>query len=224
MRKVIISASFALVLIANRSFAQAAYLKDVNGRTITAEEYVEVKGSPYLTTTWNKGSVKFTNGNNLGDVELMYDQVKGQLLYKKPESDDITMAFTDPVQEFLIHNVNGRDRGFIKDKQSDGLAGSIFYEILYNGNTKLVKHTQKQISEQSQYGSATKTKLILEKFSYFLLLSSGDMIQLQKDTEPMLTAIGSKRSNVEEYLKMNKLNLKSESNLISFAKFFNTLN
>jgi len=224
MRKVIIVTGFALALISNRSFAQAAYLKDVNGRPITSTEYVEVKGSPYLTVTWNKGSVKFANGTNIGDVELMYDQVKGQLLYKKPGSEDVTMTFTDPVQEFLISNVNGRDRYFIKGKESDGLTGSVFYEVVYNGNTKLVKQTQKQISEQSQYGSATKTKIIEEKFVYFLLPASGEKIQLQKDIQPMLAAIGSKRNKIEEYLKNDKLNLKNESNLISFAKFYDTLN
>lgn len=218
MKRTLLIFGFALIVNVGSTFAQASYLRDVSGRVFSVDTYTEVKGTPYLVNSWCKGSVKFSNGNILKNEDLMYDMVSGQVLYKKAGSEDVIMAFSDPIKSFSI-NVDGKGRNFIKNKTDNA-----FFEVLYDGPTKLVKQSQKFINEQSQYGSATKAKVIEEKSIYFLLPTNGDKIQLSKDKKATLAAMGNKQSAIDAYIKKEGLNLKNENDLIKIAQYYNTLN
>lgn len=227
MKTLVLTLSLIASLTVLECKSQALYIRDYNGRIITPDVYADIKGSPYLSDSWHKGFVKFSNGTTYKDVELKFDQVKGQVLYRKPGDEEVVMSFGDPVEEFLISDVGtsllSRDKYFIKDKQSTGFAGSIYYEVLFNGATKLLKRSAKYVTEQSQYNSATKTKVIDEKFTYYLLSESGDKIEVKKDKKSLIAAMGNKKDVVEAYINDKKLNLKNEGDLINLVTYYNTL-
>ena len=95
---------------------------------------------------------------------------------------------------------------------------------MYNGSTKLLKRTYKYISEQNQYNSATKTKLIQEKITYYLSPSSESVFEFKKDKKSLAAIMGDKKTLVENFIDNKKVNLKTDAGLIEIVTFYNTLN
>lgn len=194
--------------------AQIAVSGDLIGGTpLTGQAYMNVKGSPYLLENWEKGSVTVASGKKFENLDLKFDQVINQVIFQ--DADGNMKAFSQPIVAFTI----GKDASEHLFKR--GLDG-IFYEQLVEGKVTLWKKNHKTIIDEKPYGSASIQRNVLNNNTYYV----GEIAQLTRiknDRKSVLELLSDKAAEVEAYMKKEKLNTKTESNLIRIFFYYNGL-
>ncbi|MCC9135880.1 hypothetical protein ACFSKU_17800 [Pontibacter silvestris] len=228
MKTLILKAAMSLLTVGacyTSSSAQIA-IKDETGRPLMTKQYTDVKGSPYLADEWYKGTVELTNGTIYDEMNLMYDQVKDELIFKA--AGEQAQAFeASSVYAFTIHlqkdglpeEKKNYRKGFIP---VDGAPDMAFYEVLADGQTQLLKRTKKVVFEEIPYGSSTKVKDIRES-SYYYIARSGKLVKIKADKKSVLKALKDQAPALEKYAKANKLNLKDDAGLAQLVAYYNGL-
>ncbi len=194
--------------------AQIAVSGDLIGGTpLTGQAYMNVKGSPYLLENWEKGSVTVASGKKFENLDLKFDQVINQVIFQ--DADGNMKAFSQPIVAFTI----GKDASEHLFKR--GLDG-IFYEQLVEGKVTLWKKNHKTIIDEKPYGSASIQRNVLNNNTYYV----GEIAQLTRiknDRKSILELLSDKAAEVEAYMKKEKLNTKTESDLIRIFFYYNGL-
>lgn len=199
---------------------------DESGRPLMTKQYTDVKGSPYLSDEWQKGTVELANGTILDKINLMYDLVKGELIFKG--DDGQALAFEPAtVYAFTIHL---QKNGLRREKKSyrkgfppvDGAPDMAFYEVLTDGQTQLLKRTRKVIFEEMPFGSSTKVKTIKET-AYYYIARSGKLVKIKTDKKSVLSVLEEHAPALEKHIKSNKLNLKDDAHLAQLVAYYNGL-
>ena len=159
-----------------------------------------------------------SNGNFIENVLLRFDQVQDQLLFK--DNTDKEMLFSEPIVEFTIDGDIFRG-GYVP---IDGAKPSVFYEVLEDGKTQLLKRTSKKIFEETPYSSATKVKTISSTETYYLLPNGGtQLVKVKKDKKSLLDAMGNKKSELDQFIKDQRLNLRNDSDMAKLVAYYNSL-
>jgi hypothetical protein len=230
MKKLLQISFFSVLMIASwqQSYSQISNISGLNGSVLMKQNYNEVKGSPFLVDKWMQGDVQFANGTVLKNIAIMYDQVKDALLFKGKNDEDY--YFNDPIREFTINYVNITHIKISKSTfrsgfaASKGLTTNSFFEILVDGKMKLLKRTNKTISETKEFNSATVVKNVNTNTVYYL--TSGDApIALKKlDTKSLIANLATeKATKAQDYISSNNLNLKNQDDLARVISYYNTL-
>ncbi|MBW7466966.1 hypothetical protein ABID22_001056 [Pontibacter aydingkolensis] len=219
----ILTSAFALLAVISAS-AQFAIV-DQMGQPFLAKTYTDVRGSAYLYDTWMTGSVTTGKGVTYEGVQLMYDQMADELMFKSEKGEAKT--FIDPISEFSIRS--GKSdlkfkervfrRGFIP---VDGANPYAFYEVLADGPTQLLKRTSKKIFEELPYGSSTKVKTF-ESDSHYYIAKNDKLVKVKNDKKAILKALPDKKTELEAYIKANRLDLKNDEALANLVGHYNDL-
>lgn len=212
-----------LCLMANIVNAQQL-LKDANGRPVFSRHYTDVQGSPYFSDSWLKGEVKLTNGETYKNMDLKYDQVSDELIFKNSKNE--AMSFITPVSEFKLINASASGpetidfrRGY---KPADGNTEKSFYQVLSDGETPLLKRWSKKVVESKPYSSATVIKTF-EQVQVYYLVKSGIPLKIRRDKKALLEVLKDYSTQLDEFIKANNINLKTESGLRMLVYYYNSL-
>jgi len=212
---------FALISLSAKG---QQFMKDADGRPLLERRYTDVQGSPYLNDQWRTGTVKLANGQTHKDVDLKYDQVAEELIFKNSEGKAFT--FREPVKEFSLQSPGGSEIGGMifrnGFKSTDAGTSNTFYQVLSDGETPLLKRSVKKVMENKPYGSATTIKTFHDVTTYYLA-KNGQPVKVRKDKKAILAALGDYTANLEEFIRTNKLNFKSDNDLIMLVTFYNSL-
>jgi hypothetical protein len=199
-------------------------LKESQGMPLRSKSYAEMKGNPYLTKSWSKAIVKQADGQVFKDIDVKYDQLEEQLIFKTASGQEL--GFAVPVTEFKIsYEENGASttktfvNGFAPFR---GSTDKTYYELLYDGSVKLLKKNIKQIESQRAYNSAVTTQTISERVKYYYALNN-ELVEFKRDAKFVNDAFGGKATAVQKYIKDNNLDLKKDEELIKAFAYFSTL-
>ena len=226
----IILTSLLFALTLGSSFSTNAQgiqnLTDISGTVMKTNTYSEIKGSPFLTENWAQGNVKFVNGRILTNIALKYDQVKDELLFKGKNDEEY--YFSDLISEFDISYT--KSQGEVKQKFINGFTPSknltekSFYEVLVDGKVRLLKRSNKTITETKEYNAATTVKEINENVAYYIG-KAGDAAPLKKnDIKTVASLIDAQKSAaIIDYANKNNVNPKTEIGLRQIVNYYNTL-
>lgn len=180
-----------LLFIACILFGINAAAQDSTGLTGTPLKIAEYtsENSPYLTKEWYRGLVRDKAGKPYDGVLLNYDQVKDEIIYK---NDSSAYVLGPEITEFNIPTGTALytfKRGF---PATAGLTNQSFYQVLYDGNTKLLKHYKK-----SGNGAAEETLYILK----------GDkLVPIQlKDRSSFLKVLSDEKNKMNYVIKEENL-------------------
>lgn len=202
----------------------AQILQDENGRPLLAIHYTDVKGSPFFAENWNKGKVRLADGETFDNMDLKYDQVSDQLIFKN--SIGAAMTFVKPVNEFTLFSSASSELQHIRFRNgyiaANGNTAKTFYQVLIDGETPLLKRSFKKVSENKPYGSATVIKTFEETHFYYLV-QQGTPVKIKNDKKAVLEALDNYKVELEEFVKINNLNFKSETDLVLLIKYYNSL-
>ncbi|WP_299817761.1 hypothetical protein [uncultured Pontibacter sp.] len=184
-----------------------------------------LKGSPYLYENWAKGTVQLTNGIVYEGMDLLYDQIRDELIFTVDGNQ--RQIFMQPVQSFTISNPENRrvvdQKTFTKGFTAvDGATPNAFYEVLAAGNTQLLKRTTKAIVEERSETSILKVKQIKESIKYYVA-RDGQLTRITPSKKSVLTALSNKKTELEGFIKQHNLNLKEEADLAELVDFYNSL-
>ncbi|WDF55271.1 hypothetical protein [Mucilaginibacter sp. KACC 22063] len=205
--------------------AQTMFAADVNGSPIKVTKYTNINGSPYLSDSWQKGTVLLANGQTF-NLDIKYDMIADNLLFKNKNGDSLN--FVQPVKEFKIKSADNDDsqsklfrNGFPSTNVKT--SASSFYEVLYDGGTKLLKREAKSLwKESTTYATATETQNITQTTDYYIF-KDGKMITVKPNKKAFLSALSNKTAELGKYVKDNNIDFKKDSDLIKVVSYYNSL-
>lgn len=218
--KIIKTALFIITLLnMNSLMAQEFFrLKESIGMPLRSRNYSNLKGTPYFKDAWCKGIIKQENGQNIKDIELMYDQLEDQLTFKDLAGN--AMAFAVPVVEFKLLCDNDKAtlfrNGFEPFKSSEK---NTYYQVLYDGPISLLKKDVKTIQQYREYNSATVTNTVIERIKYYVCSSPGKIVEFKRDGKALDLVFGERSPSVKKYIQDEKLDLKKDDDLIKAFAF-----
>jgi len=217
--KKLLSLLFLYFSFYNALQAQDMYFNHPNGSPLRLSNYVDIQGTPYLYDNWLKSEVTLKNGKTFKDVELRYDIVNDELLFKDAKGQ--VMAFTDPVMQFTF---NDTKESYISNISGlKGFTDKSYFQVFNEGKVKILKKRVKTITEERAYNSATTTKSFVENAQYFLVGPSGTAVPLKREEKFILSVLQDKADQLKEYIHTKKLNLKKDPDLIDIIDYYNSL-
>ncbi|MBC6111632.1 hypothetical protein ACFOG5_20470 [Pedobacter fastidiosus] len=194
---------------------------DALNTPLREKQYVDVSGSPYLFDAWAKGKVTTKSGKLFNVDSLKYDLIDDQLIFK--DEKGVLMHFEEPITKFEIENGLGGVSYFVNGlPASDGSNPSSYFEIINKGKVSLYKRSTKTIVEDKPYGSATVNKSFQPNNSYFVLQEE-TLKKINLNSKNAIALFESKKAEMTDYLKKNKVNFKNDEDLKNLFTYFNKL-
>jgi len=192
----------------------------------SAMHYPDMEGSPYLYDGWAPGEAVLSDGKAYKNLYLKYDEVQGTVIFKYAMTDS-AMAFVNPAVEFRftyitdnkIHNAHFLN-GF--DPIGDASVAT-FYQVLANGNTKLLKSTVKKVLKVTEFNSSAVNRRVDENTFYYLAKGKHP-VRIKNDNKAVLTALSDKADKIKQYIADNKLNAKDDDDFAKIIAFYNAIN
>lgn len=222
-RKNIVLANLMLWCMAQAAWAQNNLnnLTDANGRVVfTRGSDAEVQGSPYLPENWQKTIVTYRKGTETIKTEAMM-RLNTQTGEPEYLHKGQAFVFSVPVLEFSLLGDSGEKTFRCGFPNVENNTAKTFYEVLYDGKTKLLKTYKSSIVEEATYSGPKKR--IYSSNETFYVLRGQELVKMKKDKKALLEALKDKSAEVEKYLSSNKLKIKEWEELIEVLKHYDSL-
>jgi len=208
------------------SFEKAAsvYSKliDINSHIYNGSEYIDydhrITGNPFFESSYfTDGSIVF-DGILYPHVNMFYDILHDDVVIKN-YNDTALILVKEKISAF--NYLNHHFVQLVADSLEKGLENNVFYDVLYNGNTKLFARRKKEIIEKisTQYSESFFT----EKTEYFLYNKSYYPVS---DKKSILNALKDKKSVLIRFLHQNKIRFRKnkEAAMIKMVAYYDSLN
>lgn len=193
-----------------------AHYKSQDGASRTFQEFTKVfKGTPFFKNGWYKGTMSSENGKDMNF--LMAYNIQKNVVYIVESAQKDAVAIRP--EEFTIEGHTFR-------KYED-----IFLETLYLQRNILLKGYDCTLSTEnspktgydSQGGESAYDGEFRKYHKYFTI--QDDMLRVVPlGKKALQTFPKEKRPSVEQYVKANKINLKTEKGLIEVFRYYDSLN
>jgi len=198
------------------------YFRTVNGEPSMYTKFVRlVEGTPYFSDKWMKGNV-FIEENEYRNFYLRVNILETTLEFMDRKGEQ--MICTMPIKEVLLKDsLSGTNYRFFHSSflpQNPEIRQSWLLELV-TGTAKLYKLEKKQINEIRPYGSATTEQHIISSYGYFILFNN-ELRRIKKLSD-VTELLSGKKEALEEFIKSNRLNVKSEKDLVRLIEHFNSL-
>ncbi len=187
--------------------------------------YGEFAGAAYLTDGFRSGTVVMSNGKKIEHIKIRLDLVTQEVNFIDTNG---TEAYLDAglVSEIYFFDTTARGIVFYHLKTGypaiDHHASFHFYQVLAEGNITLLRWQQKVIAEKKNYASG-ETGKELNSYEAFYIAGKDGMKRVKKDREWVTEILSDKKIQVEQYLKMNKVNFRNPEELAKLVAYYNTL-
>ena len=176
------------VLAINLSKAQYEFIPDqTTGKPLTTARYENVTGTPFLIDAWLHGEVKLANGSIVKPKAIKYDAVEDKLLFQQ---DGKIFEFFPKVAVFKLYAPNQTRTFLINDKNSQ------YFELLADGDIKLLKKTKKVVLERKGYNSATVEKVIDENIKYYIV-ANNNQSEVKLNRKALIKALPNYKTQIE---------------------------
>ncbi len=191
-------------------------MTDINGRPFVEVKYTDIEGSPYLNPEWSVGFAKAKVNNKIHELKrVRYNIYKDELEYDVAGS---YFRLSDQITEFSCGDGTFRN-GFAN---IESLTDRNFYQIVYDGNTKLLKRIVARVATEKLYGSASETKRFLKDEALFVQ-KKGILTRLKKDKKAILELLADKQTALEAFVKEQKLKLNKEEDIVKILEKYDGL-
>ena len=200
-------------------FDKTTKIKDIDLETLN---YV---GSPYANERFTGGEIYHNNKLIAENVPLRYnalmDEVEFKPSFETPDKDSKALMKTPDIDIRIGQQV------FIFVPYQGGLEKGGYFEVLVKDDKyDLFKKYNKKYSEERK-AQTSMTRDIPAKFTdnpeYFLISPSGSFYQLNIKKKGFTKVFSEKQSQVDAFIKENKLDERNENHLIEIVKYFNSL-
>lgn len=197
-------------------------IKDMVQRNIVPTvKKTEVKGSPYFSEDFTKGSFELYSGRFASDLNMNYNIYEKRIEYK---TNNNTYAI-DPagIRQFTLtwnDHVYTFKRGF----ESRRLSGDEFVEVVEEGViTFLIKHEVSfNENSSSSYGSATKNASYTRNERYYFLNEDEISYQRKINHRRVMRNFNGDKST-ERFIQKNNLDMSNPEDVAKAVRRFNEL-
>ena len=220
IRQLVMLTVLALTLFSYNVNAQTSQENffDNQGRPFTKKN-LEVDGDPYLFDKWLPGQVQTVKDKTYSNFKIKYDVVDDVILFAYDSADE-PLKFVDEIKSFtiILPQPLTFNNGFPAiDKQTS----QSYYQVISNGPAKLLKRYTKTIFESKGYNTAAVKKF--QGFNIYYLYEDGKIEKIDNPKKTLYALAGSKKTELDNYLKTNNINFKKDEDLAKVFNYYNTL-
>ncbi|MFM7431488.1 MAG: hypothetical protein ACKO1F_16545 [Flammeovirgaceae bacterium] len=220
-----------ILLMNTCSFAQIysanSYLTDFNGTMVKPSNDNRVMGTPYLVDEWCKGQITNTDGKQFELEKMKFNVFQNRIEY---EIKGNVYEPAIPYRSFKISQPNGdgtfQTRSFTAGfSPIDGNDTRTFYEVIYNGNAKLLKLIKVVTSEYAEPLSINRVLRFRQVFSlYFFHPEKRELIKVGTKRDEIIPLFIGKEQEMREFIKKEKTKRNvNEADLVILCKYYDDL-
>lgn len=200
------------------------YEKSLEGQHLffNGSSYVEPKRTGedhpfFISEDWMEGSINYEN-NLFTKIPLLYDITSDQLI-----TESYNFSYLALIPEKL-KSFDFKNHFFIKiDNETvhNSLPKSGFYEVLYNGYTKIISLHEKQMQTKIE---SNELKIYFEIRNRYYVLKNSKYYGV-KGKSSLLSVLTDQKSTLKSFIRKNHINFKNnrEQALSQVAAFYDTL-
>jgi hypothetical protein len=198
---------------------------DLKGSQIPVANAVSIEGTPYYNPSWSSGSITLFNKKKYEGVSVKLNLHTDDVLYIEEKTKKELVAIKGSVWEVEVGDpeINGL---LVRFRCGYPVTGNndvkTYYQVLEEGKATLLKQLKKIVNEDKPFNSATVIRRYETEKSYFIF-TGNSMIPLKRKKEDLLEVLADQNEKVDEYIRINKLNIKAEDHLAKIIHYYNTL-
>lgn len=206
--------TYAATTLAQREISIGDYLSPTYAPMLINKK-TDLRASPFLSADWLVGDVVLDDGKTYPNVKFNYDQASESLVI---EVNGNTYAPNRPVKMFTYLD-NGDTvafkSGYLPEDQT-------LVEVLYEGNTALLKHTKKSKIQREDHFTGNTEINFVPRTDYYLV--KGNQLRKVSATEKgILDALADKKSALKSYVNERHANLKDDRVLAALIEYYDSL-
>jgi hypothetical protein len=188
-------------------------------RVVDQSNYEEIRGTPYLYEDWHAAKLLDTEGKYHDFSEVNFNGYTHEL---ESKNDGLVEEFIGHAYLKIIVNTGKNEDTFIRGIHPD--FGRKIVCILYDGQeVKFIKEYSVKLEEAVMQTPGIPT--VFEKFSpnknYYLMVDS-NLTKTKLKKKSIIEILGYK-TEIEKYLKQEKINVSSEDGLIRLLNYYESL-
>jgi hypothetical protein len=221
MKRILSLAIFVLL----STVAVGQFLNAVgSGNSVLREvQYKSVEGSPYLYDDFKNGAIRDKKGMLSENMLIRYDGYRDEVQFLK---DGKTLVVEPALaSEFYFLVLNGEtklvEQVFFKNGFTvDGFTALNYFQVIYDGKVKYLRKVKVNYLEENvnNYGT-NEIKKRFQRADSEYLLRDGKAIPMTKGRKEFITSYGNS-AQVKSFIKENKLNIKSDTDLVKVLRRF----
>lgn len=187
-----------------------------------------VAGTPYLFDHWTAGHIVISAGGRIEKVMVKYDAYSDELNFQTPEGKGFVLN-KEKVTSFGITDPGNNLVMTFKKFKVDGFKGKSYCQVIYEGKkVSMVNKINIYITEKNTAsGSYNNSKADPQKFkrvnNYFLLKGDKQSVKVNKNKKSMLSALKDQEAKLRSFVKSEKIDFKSDSDLIKLVQYYEGL-
>jgi hypothetical protein len=218
---VTIKSSFSQIYSAN------SYLTDFNGSMIKAGTNSGAMGSPFLLDEWCKGEITNAEGKRFEIERMKFNILQNRIEY------EVKGNIYEPAlihQSFKIFQPVGDGTFITRSFQAgfppmDGKDARTFYEVVYQGNSMMLKLHKIVVSEHAEPLSINRVLRFRQvSYLYFYRPDNQVLKVVSKKRDELPYLFEDKSKEMAEFIRQSEIKKNvSEVNLILLCKHYDSL-
>jgi hypothetical protein len=172
----------------------------------------------YLEDGWLQGYALLTNGSRMDHLMLRYDIYNQQMQFIIEED---TLAFSDPDE--LDHLLLEGRRFVYEEFENKNVLEKGYFEVLKDGDCKLLKRRTITHHIQRDGIANDEEENYLRDVTYFIKKEGKVAREVRTCKKSVLCAFEDEEVKVKQFIKTNKLKMKSCEDLMQVVAFYNSL-
>jgi hypothetical protein len=217
---------FIITLIASVNL-YGQVLHDFNGKAYMINRTIGAEGSPFLFEQWKSGTVFFKNGIRVDNLLLKFDAERNMFLYNQ---NDSLYEFIDELAEVRIYEETGRENDsvfvilFKNNIPTDNkIRPGEFVQVLCSGKITLLKqYVKKTQGENRNEGYTRSVKQYVLRTTVWAV-KNAEVTPIKFSSSSLEELTSDKKIQVDNYIKTNRVNMKSERGFVSAIAYYNSI-
>lgn len=214
LRKMQVAGSSDSKIVVNKNTGDTTFQAYYSSRDVvnnTQQEFTKTyKGTPFFKNGWYKGKISTESGKDM--QFLMAFNVQKNELYIVEDINKDAIAIKPEAFTIMGHHFSKFENAY--------------YEVVHISKNTLLKEyscvLHSSNTEKTGYEASGEYEGEFVKSSKFFILKDESVIQLPRGKN-ILNLFGDKKPLVEQYVKANNINLKTENGLVSTFKYYDSL-
>jgi hypothetical protein len=177
-----------------------------------------ISSGMFLEPGWMPGRVIIDDRNTLDIVMLRYDIYHQQMQFIRGKD---TLAFSKP-EEIKCFELEGKRFIYI-DFESNGKIGKSYFEVLYDGNCKLLLHRTVQYHQYSESPLSQPSDLYNREYEYYISKKDDVARPVRPSTKSVLNVFNDKEEEIRYFINDNNLKMNNSDHLKQVVAYYNSL-
>ncbi len=176
----------------------------------------------YENFLYKQGQLFNQKNEMIGEYLMRYNVYRDEMEANKPSSPTKIIFYKDQLGKVTLEKVDYHVLEYVHE--NGNLVKGYFTSPIFNSNCSIFIKHEKKLKKgkpaKDSYHEDTKTTVVSTK-KYFLRFSDGKLQPISLNKNKILKTFPKFQDEVQDFIKENKLKMKTEEDLVTLVKFYN---